>query len=196
MTQTDGKIYHILRLEESILSKWVYYPRQSTDSICAKSLQSCMSLCTPRDWSFPGSSVHGILLARILERVAMSSSRGSSWPRDWDPCLLCPALAGWFSTTSATWQAAAAKLLQSCLTLCDPMDCSLPGSSIHGIFQARELEWVATVFTWEAIPIKLPMAFVIELEQTIKKFVQRQIIKAILRKRNKAAGIGLPDIRL
>ena len=32
---------------------------------------------------------------------------------------------------------------KSCLTLCDPMDCSLPGSSFHGIFQARILEWVA-----------------------------------------------------
>ena len=36
---------------------------------------------------------------------------------------------------------AAAKSLQSCPTLCDPMDCSLPGSSIHGIVQARVLEW-------------------------------------------------------
>ena len=36
-----------------------------------------------------------------------------------------------------------AKLLQSCLTLCDPMDCSPPGSSIRGILQARKLEWVA-----------------------------------------------------
>ena len=36
-----------------------------------------------------------------------------------------------------------AKSLQSCLTLCDPMDCSLPGSSVHGILQARILEWVA-----------------------------------------------------
>ena len=33
--------------------------------------------------------------------------------------------------------------LQWCLTLCDPMDCSLPGSSVHGILQARILEWVA-----------------------------------------------------
>ena len=32
---------------------------------------------------------------------------------------------------------------QSCLTLCNPMDCSLPGSSVHGILQARILEWVA-----------------------------------------------------
>ena len=39
--------------------------------------------------------------------------------------------------------AAAAKSLQSCLTLCDPMDCSLPGSSVHGSFQARVLEWGA-----------------------------------------------------
>ena len=39
--------------------------------------------------------------------------------------------------------AAAAKLLQSCLTLSDPLDCSPPGSSIHGIFQARVLEWGA-----------------------------------------------------
>ena len=36
-----------------------------------------------------------------------------------------------------------AKSLQSCLTLCDPMDCSLPGSSVYGILQARILEWVA-----------------------------------------------------
>ena len=42
---------------------------------------------------------------------------------------------------------ATAKLLQSCLTLSDPMDCSLPGSSIHGIFQARVLEWSAIAFS-------------------------------------------------
>jgi len=36
-----------------------------------------------------------------------------------------------------------AKLLQSCPMLCDPMDCSPPGSSVHGILQARTLEWVA-----------------------------------------------------
>ena len=41
----------------------------------------------------------------------------------------------------------AAKLLQSCLTLCDPIDGSPPGSSIHGIFQARALEWGATAFS-------------------------------------------------
>ena len=43
---------------------------------------------------------------------------------------------------------AAAKSLQSCPTLCNPMDCSLPGSSVHGIFQARVLEWVAIAFSY------------------------------------------------
>ena len=36
---------------------------------------------------------------------------------------------------------------QSCLTLSDPVDCSLPGSSVHGVFQARVLEWVAIAFS-------------------------------------------------
>ena len=40
-----------------------------------------------------------------------------------------------------------AKLLQSCLTLCDPMDCNPPGSSVHGILQARRLEWAAVPFS-------------------------------------------------
>ena len=43
--------------------------------------------------------------------------------------------------------AAAAKSLQLCPTLCDPMDCSPPGSSVHGIFQARVLEWGAIAFS-------------------------------------------------
>ena len=51
------------------------------------------------------------------------------------------------ATHSTIAAAAAAKSLQSCPTLCDPMDCSLPGSSVHGICQARVLEWVAIAFS-------------------------------------------------
>ena len=51
--------------------------------------------------------------------------------------------------------AAAAKLLQSCPTLCDPMDCSLPDFSVHGVLQAGTLEWVAISFSWIAIIIFL-----------------------------------------
>ena len=50
--------------------------------LCAKSLHSCLTLCDPMDCSSPGSPVHGILQAGILEWVATSSSRGSCRPRD------------------------------------------------------------------------------------------------------------------
>ena len=50
--------------------------------------QSCPSLCDPMKCSPPGSSVYGIIQARILEWVAISSSRGSTWPRDWT-CVSC-----------------------------------------------------------------------------------------------------------
>ena len=43
------------------------------------------------------------------------------------------------------------EVAQSCPTLSDPMDCSLPGSSVHGIFQARVLEWVAIALSEETI---------------------------------------------
>ena len=49
---------------------------------CARSLQLCPTLCHPMDYSLPGSSVHRILQARILEGVAMSFSRRSFPPRD------------------------------------------------------------------------------------------------------------------
>ena len=51
------------------------------------------------------------------------------------------------------------EVAQSCLTLSNPMDCSLPGSSIHGIFQARVLEWDAIAFsegTSRALKFELP----------------------------------------
>ena len=59
-----------------------YFFRILYIGMCAKSLQSCLTLCNPLDCSPPGSSVHGILQARILEWVAMPFSRGSSQPKD------------------------------------------------------------------------------------------------------------------
>ena len=50
-------------------------------------------------------------------------------------------------TSASQIKSAAAKSLQSCPTLCNPIDGSPPGSSIHGIFQARVLEWGATAFS-------------------------------------------------
>ena len=51
---------------------------------------------------------------------------------------------------SSQWMKSKVSVAQSCPTLCNPMDCSPPGSSIHGIFQASVLEWVA-------IPLNIPM---------------------------------------
>ena len=72
--------------------------------VCAKLLQSCLTLCDPMDYSLPGFSVLGILQARILEWVAMPCSRGSSQPRDGTCVSLSPALSGRFFTTSTTWE--------------------------------------------------------------------------------------------
>ena len=54
-------------------------PQNFPRNVCSKSRQSCPTLCDPMDCSLPDSSVYGILQARILEWVAMSSS----WPREW-----------------------------------------------------------------------------------------------------------------
>ena len=89
--------------------------------------QSCPTLCDPIDCISPGSSVYGVLQARILQLVATASSRGSSWPRDWT-CVSCIA-DRFFTGQATTWLCL---VTQSCLTLCDPMDCSLPGSSVNG----------------------------------------------------------------
>ena len=90
-----------------------------TNAAAAKLLQSCPTLCNPIDGSPPGSSVPGILQARITEWAAIS----------------------FFNACTH------AKLLQSCPTLCDPIDGSPPGSSVPGILQARILEWVGVSFS-------------------------------------------------
>ena len=57
-------------------------------SVCMLVAQSCPTLCDPMDCSPPASSVHGIFQARVLEWVAVSSSRGSSQSRDWESAAL------------------------------------------------------------------------------------------------------------
>ena len=70
-----------------------------------KSPQSCPTLGNPMGCSPPNSSVHGIILARILEWGAMPSARGASNPGIDSASLMSPALAGRFFTTGATWEA-------------------------------------------------------------------------------------------
>ena len=127
---------------------------------CAKSLQLCPTLWDPMDHSLPGFFVHRILQTRTLEWVAVSSSRGSSWSRDWTYVSKSPALAGKLFTTRATWEAkilgnfykfygifhcnqdiiAERKVkLLSCPTLRYPIDYSLTRLLRLWIFQARVL---------------------------------------------------------
>ena len=63
----------------------------------AKSLQLCLTLCNYMDCSPPGSSVHAILQARILEWAVIPFSRGASWPRDqtWASHVAAPLRKGW-----------------------------------------------------------------------------------------------------
>ena len=107
-------------------------------------------------WRIPGMGEPGGLPSMGSHRVGHDSSDLAATAAAGDlpnpgikpVSLKSLALAGRFFTTSATGEAqyshaaAAAKSLQSCLTLCDPMDCSLPGFSVLGILQARILEWV------------------------------------------------------
>ena len=66
--------------------------------------QSCLTLCDPLDCSPPGSSIHGILQARILEWVATSSSRGSSQPRDQTHVSCVSSTGRWMLYHWATWE--------------------------------------------------------------------------------------------
>ena len=72
--------------------------------MCAKWLQLYPTLCNPMDCSLPGSSVQGILQARILERVPMPSPEDLPNPGMEPASLMSPALAGVFFTTSTTWE--------------------------------------------------------------------------------------------
>ena len=63
------------------------------------------------------------------------------------------------------------EVAQSCLTLSGPMDCSLPGSSVHGIFQARVLEWGAKVAADNMIPVQTQMQKHSGIKQEVEEVV-------------------------
>ena len=97
----------------------ILYPAAAA---AAKSLQSCPTLCDPIDGSSPGSP------------VSLGFSRQEHW-------------SGLPLPSPMHERKSESEVAQLYLTLRDPMDCSLPGSSVHGIFQARVLEWGAIAFS-------------------------------------------------
>ena len=107
-TEHSGKVSKPCSVSEegwTIIDK-SYRKLQTAVCARAKSLPSCLTLCDPVECSPPGFSVHGILQAKILERVAMASSRGASRLRD-RICgfLKCPVSAGGFLNTSTPREA-------------------------------------------------------------------------------------------
>ena len=140
--------------------------------------QSCPTLRDPMDCSPPGSSIHGIFQARVLEWGAIDDNRGfdrmeeqregeraAGWRREQEKKETFVSFVPTVSHLYHSWcfgnihlfnsqtknlgevelslLCVCAKLLHLCPTLCDPMDCSPPGSSVHGILQAGILEWIA-----------------------------------------------------
>ena len=129
--------------------------------------QSCPTLRDPMDCSPPGSSVDGLFQARVLEWAAIAFSHIlAAAAKSHQSCpTLCDPIEG-RPPGSRPWDSPGKnnevgchfllqcmqvksenEVAQSCPTLCDPMDCSLPGSSVHGIAQARVLEWGAIAFS-------------------------------------------------
>ena len=111
--------------------------------------QSSLTLCDPMDCSLSCSSIHGIFQARVLEWIAISSSRGSSWPRN---RTQVSRIAGRRFTVWATRHLLCSRSLlfiyfiygSACVlrhsVMSDslhPLDCSSPGSSVHGILRQK-----------------------------------------------------------
>ena len=114
----------------------IVQPVMTAAAVAAKSLQSCPTLCNPRDsspnrllcpWDSPGKNT-GVGCHFLLQCMKVKSEN---------------------------------EVAQSCPTLRDPMDCSLPGSSVYGIPQARVLELVAIAFStvMTTVPLILPLLF-------------------------------------
>ena len=115
--------------------------------------QSCLTLCDPMDCSTPGFPVLDYLPAAAAAKSLQLCP--TLQPQKWQPTRLphpwdspgkntgvgCHFLLQCMKVKSES------EVAQSCLTPRDPMDCSPPGPSIHGIFQARVLEWGANAFS-------------------------------------------------
>ena len=123
------------------------------------------TLSDPMDCSLPGSSIHGIFQARVLERGATAFSEALSypvstpsewrkWSAEWYQDLLALITA---VSLSGLAQSQLLLLLPSHFSrvrlLCDPMDCSPPGSPVPGILQAKVLEWGAIAFSFQGASV-------------------------------------------
>ena len=111
-----------------------------------------LNLCDPMDGSPPGSSVHGISQTRIQEWVAISCSRGPSWPRDWTHISFISCIGRRFLTSVSPRKIYIyiyiyisiyiCSVAQLCLTLCNPMGCCMPGFPVLHHLAQTHVHWV------------------------------------------------------
>ena len=88
-----------------------------------------------------------VFTGKVLPSICQQIWKTQQWPQDWKRSVFIPIPKKGNVKECSNYCTAAAKSLQSCPTLCDPIDGSPPGSPIPGILQARTLEWVAISFS-------------------------------------------------
>ena len=139
-------IYPLACWPEANVTGFTYTLLVQPNGDCSCSVaKSCLTLCDPMDYSVPGFSI----LHYLLEFAQFMSIESVMLSNQLILCclLLLPSIFPSIRVFSNMVTAAAAKSLQSCPTLYDPVDGSPPGSPIPGILQARTLEWVAISFS-------------------------------------------------
>ena len=141
------------------------------DCACVLSHFSCVRLCDAMDHSLAGSLVHGILQARTQEWIVMSSSMAwISWPRNWTHVsyISCVGrLIVYYQShlgSPVVHSVQFSSVAQSCLTLCDPMDCSTPGFPVsHQLQSLLKLMFIESVMLSNDLvlchPLLLPSSF-------------------------------------
>ena len=127
-----------------------FRPEHTSACVCA---QSCPTLCDPLDRTRQAPLSLGFSRQEHCSRLLCPSPGDLPNPGIEPTSPEYPALAGGFFTTSIPWEAqipvkeSESEVSLLYLTLCDPMDCNPPSSSVHGILQARILEWAAISFS-------------------------------------------------
>ena len=124
---------------------------------------SHVQLVWPCGMYLPGFSVHRIFQARLLEWFVISSSRGSSWPKD-QACIYCASYVwgGFFIHWAIREFHQFSSVTQSCLTLCDPMNCSMAGLPVHqlpGWKEQQQSQPVLPCCSKDAFTFSLSLSF-------------------------------------
>ena len=126
---------------------------------CSKTLILCIHLpsCAVHPNAQPNRLItSGLLLVTHFTHQEIPQPLSPTIYSESDQFSLNPLPSSWSKPLSSLNCIIESEVSQSCPTLCDPMDCSLPGSSVHGIFQAILLEWIA-IYSLKLVPL-LPLS--------------------------------------